>query len=204
MTATEQAGGIAAGLKEVCLQPSCAFLRGPTCWITNATPLTKGYQNYERVYLESVSREEPMSASHDASTTNAQPAVRGWSIGIWVAQGLLAIAFGMAGVMKTFTPIDELAQKLPWASSAPSLLVRFIGVSELAGALGLILAAATRLWPMLTPIAALGLMVIMVLAAGFHILRGEGQAVPINAVLGGLAALIAWGRLHKAPLDPRR
>jgi hypothetical protein len=56
----------------------------------------------------------------------------------------------------------------------------------------------------LTPIAALGLVVIMVLAAGFHIMRGEVQAVPINAVLGGLAALVAWGRLRKAPIAERR
>ncbi|MEW6434368.1 MAG: DoxX family protein [Myxococcota bacterium] len=144
-----------------------------------------------------------MSTPNAATATDARPAGKGWSIGFWTAQVLLATAFGMAGTMKTFTPIEELAQKLPWVTSLPNL-VRFIGVSELAGALGLILPAATRVKPVLTPVAALGLVVVMVLAAGFHILRGEVQAVPINAVLGGLAAFVAWGRLRKAPIAERQ
>jgi uncharacterized membrane protein len=144
-----------------------------------------------------------MSTSNAACVTDARPTGKGWSIGLWTVQVLLAIAFGMAGAMKTFTPIEQLAQKLPWVTELPNL-VRFIGVSELAGALGLVLPAASRVRPVLTPIAALGLVVIMVLAAGFHIMRGEVQAVPINAVLGGLAALVAWGRLRKAPIAERR
>lgn len=143
-----------------------------------------------------------MSTSTTAPTANARPAGKGWTIGLWVAQALLALAFGMAGAMKTFTPIDDLAQKMAWVSSVPNL-ARFIGISEVLGALGLILPAATRIRPVLTPIAALGLVVIMVLAAGFHVMRGEGQAVPINFVLGGLAALVAWGRLRRAPIEPR-
>jgi len=59
-------------------------------------------------------------------------------------------------------------------------LVRFIGVSELAGALGLILPAATRIRPGLTPLAALGLSTIMALAMLFHLVRGEPQALPIE------------------------
>jgi predicted tellurium resistance membrane protein TerC len=144
-----------------------------------------------------------MSISNAASVADARATGKGWTRALWVAQVLLAIAFGMAGAMKTFTPIEELAKKLPWVTTLPSL-VRFIGVSELAAALGLVLPAAARVRPVLTPIAALGLVVIMVLAAGFHILRGEAQAVPINAVLGGLAALVAWGRLRKAPITARR
>jgi uncharacterized membrane protein YphA (DoxX/SURF4 family) len=128
---------------------------------------------------------------------------KGWSIALWTAQVLLAIVFGMAGVMKTFTPIEQLAQNLPWVASLPNL-TRFIGVSELAGALGLILPAALRIRPVLTPIAALGLLVIMVLAAAFHLMRGEGSAIPVNVVLGGLAAFVAWGRLRKAPIAERR
>jgi predicted tellurium resistance membrane protein TerC len=138
-----------------------------------------------------------------ASTTTSVAPSKGLHIGLWVAQVLLAVAFGMAGAMKTFTPLDELAQTLPWVAESGAGLVRFIGVSELAGALGFILPAATRIKPSLTALAALGLVVVMVLAAGFHVMRGEAQALPVNLVLGGLAAFVAWGRWKKQPIAPR-
>ena len=68
------------------------------------------------------------------------------------------------------------------------------------GAIGLILPAATKIKPTLTPLAALGLLTIMILAMAFHLSRGEAQALPINMVLGGLAAFVAWGRTKKAPI----
>ncbi len=144
-----------------------------------------------------------MNTSTTASGTASTKAPgKALVIGLWIAQVLLALAFGMAGAMKTLTPLDELAQKLPWVTSAGGL-VRFIGVSEVLGALGVILPAATRIKPVLTPVAALGLVSIMVLAVGFHVSRGEVGAVPVNIVLGGLAAFVAWGRLRKAPIAPR-
>lgn len=138
-----------------------------------------------------------------ASVTAAGSASKRWRIGLWTAQVLLALGFGAAGAMKTFTPIDELARTLPWVSDLPEL-ARFIGVSEILGALGLVLPAATRVAPVLTTLAAIGLVVVMVLAAGFHISRGEAHAVPVNLALGGLAAFVAWGRSRKAPIEPRR
>ena len=81
--------------------------------------------------------------------------------------------------------------------------MRVIGVAELLGALGLILPAATRVKPMLTPLAASGLATVTLLAAIFHISRGELGALPIPLVLGGLAAFVAWGRAAKAPIAPR-
>jgi uncharacterized membrane protein YphA (DoxX/SURF4 family) len=120
---------------------------------------------------------------------------------LWVAQILLACAFAMAGVMKSTQPVDALVQGgIAWAGQMPLAMVRFIGVSELLGAIGLILPAATKIKPFLTPLAALGLLTIMILAMGFHLSRGEIQATPINIVLGGLAAFIAWGRTKKAPI----
>jgi putative oxidoreductase len=104
---------------------------------------------------------------------------KGLHIALWIAQVLLALAFGMAGAMKTFTPIDELVKNMPWVSSAP-LLPRFIGLAELCGALGMVLPSVTRIRPVLTPLAALGLLIIMVLATGMHIVRGELHAVPVN------------------------
>jgi uncharacterized membrane protein YphA (DoxX/SURF4 family) len=143
-----------------------------------------------------------MTASATFATGAGRP-TKGWNIGLWIGQVLLALPFGLAGVMKTFTPIDELGQKIPWVSELPNL-VRFIGISELLGAIGLILPAATRVRPVLTPLAAVGLAVVMVLAAGFHVLRGELHALPVNVVLGGLAVFVAWGRFRKVPIEPRK
>jgi hypothetical protein len=124
-------------------------------------------------------------------------------VSLWIVQVLLAAAFGMAGVMKTTVPIVELARKMVWPGGVPAALVRFIGVSELAAALGLVLPAATRVRPILTPIAAGGLVLVMALAAAFHLSRGEAQMLPINLILGALAAFVAWGRAKKAPISAR-
>lgn len=124
-------------------------------------------------------------------------------VGLWVGQLVLAAMFGMAGVMKLTTPIPELAQMLPWAASLPEAMVRFIGASELAGGLGLVLPAATRIKPGLTALAAAGLAIIMVLASAFHLMRGEADALPINLGLLALALFVAWGRSKKAPIRRR-
>jgi len=128
---------------------------------------------------------------------------KGLHIALWVAQVLLALGFGMGGLMKSTTPMAELAAKMPWAGAVPELLVRLIGISEVAAAVGLILPAATKVRPSLTPLAAACLVVVMVLAAIFHVTRGEFEALPINIVLGGLAAFVAWGRHKKAPIAAR-
>jgi len=128
---------------------------------------------------------------------------KGLNIGLWVAQVLLALVFGMAGAMKTVTPIDELAKSLPWVTDTPVALVRFIGISEFAAALGMILPSALRIRPILAPLAGAGLVVIMALAAMFHLSRGEAPVTPVNLVLGGMAAFVAWGRYAGAPIAPR-
>ena len=127
------------------------------------------------------------------------------SASLWVVQVLLAAAFGMAGVMKTTLPIPELtANGVAWAADLPVALVRFIGACELTGAIGVILPAATRIRPSLTPLAAAGLATIMALAMVFHLFREEAGALPFNLGLGALAAFVAWGRTSKAPIAPRR
>jgi uncharacterized membrane protein YphA (DoxX/SURF4 family) len=115
------------------------------------------------------------------------------NLGLWIVQILVGATFAMAGLMKSTRPIPELAKRMGWVSAVSPGTVRFIGISELAGGLGVIVPWATGILPVLTPLAASGLLVIMVLAAGFHLRRHEPGAV-INAVLGGLAAFIAWGR----------
>jgi uncharacterized membrane protein YphA (DoxX/SURF4 family) len=143
------------------------------------------------------------AASPGLSPPTGAPASRGLHIGLWVAQGFLALAFLMAGSFKLLTPVAEIAAKMAWARDASAPLIRFIGASELAGALGLILPSLTRIAPKLTGLAALGLVLVMVMAAGVHIAYGEAGGVPANLLLGGLAGFIAWGRLRAAPIPPR-
>src|SRR6056297_2342121 len=91
-------------------------------------------------------------------------------IALWVAQSLLAAAFLMAGMMKITVPIDELATNgMSFVYSFPESMVRFIGICEVLGSIGLILPALLRIKPILTPIASVGLAAIMVFAAIYHI-----------------------------------
>ena len=126
---------------------------------------------------------------------------KGLRIGLWVVQALLALVFAMSGGMKLAVPYAELLKQGPWVQSVPEGLVKFIGVAELSGALGLILPAATRIKPSLTPLAAAGFVVIMILASGLHITLGQPPILQV--ILGGLAAFVAWGRFRKAPITPR-
>src|SRR3954469_19697965 len=91
-----------------------------------------------------------------------QPETRktdGLHIALWIVQVLLFVGFGLAGLMKTTTPIDQLAVKMPWVSGVP-WLVRFIGISELTGALGMVLPSLTRIRPRLTALAGAGLVLV--------------------------------------------
>ena len=127
-----------------------------------------------------------------------------WNIGLWVAQVILAAVYIMAGLMKLTQPIDALvASGMAYAGDYPELLTRFIGTMEVAGAIGIILPAATRIAPFLTPLAALGFSAIQVLAIGLHSMRGEFQVLPVNFVLLALSLFVLWGRLRKAPIAPR-
>lgn len=123
---------------------------------------------------------------------------------LWAVQLLLALLFGMAGVMKTTQPIADLAAQLVWPGEIPPALVRFIGTSELLGAVGLVLPSALRIQPRLTPAAAAGLLTILLLAMPFHVVMGHDPAgVVFDAVLGALAAFVLYGRLKLAPIEPR-
>jgi uncharacterized membrane protein YphA (DoxX/SURF4 family) len=145
-----------------------------------------------------------MSTTAATPGTHVQPSSsKGLRITLWVLQVLLALAFIGAGAMKLFTPMAEFDASMAWVHSMPEALVRFIGAAEVAGALGLILPALTRIKPGLTALAAAGLAVVMVLAAAFHLSRGEMGGIVPNIILGGLAAFVAWGRFKKAPIAPR-
>lgn len=127
---------------------------------------------------------------------------KGLNIALWVAQVLLGALFLFAGGMKVFTPIEEMAKNAAWVKDLPWLM-RFIGVSELAGGLGLILPSLLRIKPVLTPIAAIGLLIILILAAGYHIMHNEFSGLGGIAAFALILAFIIWGRLKKAPISPK-
>lgn len=149
--------------------------------------------------------EPAASPGSGAPTTGSESAApsKGLHTGLWLAQGLLALAFAMAGTFKLLTPIADLAAKMSWIQDASPILVRFIGATELAGALGLILPSVTRIQPKLTVLAALGLVLVMALGAGVHLMHGEANRLPVNIFLGGLAGFVAWGRWRAAAIPPR-
>lgn len=122
------------------------------------------------------------------------------NIALWIGQVLLAAMFLMTGMMKTFQPMEAIIEMAPWVANAPAVLVRFIGISELLGGIGLLLPAILRIQPQMTGYAALGLMVVMVLAIAFHASRGEFSAIGTNVFLGAIAGFVAWGRLKRLPI----
>jgi len=125
------------------------------------------------------------------------------NIALWIVQSLLAAMFLMAGVNKLFQSTDELAKMLPWVTSVPIGLVKFIGISELLGGIGLLVPSILRIKPVLTPYAAIGLSLVMLFASIFHISRGETSAIGMNFVFMAMAIFVAWGRSKKAPISPK-
>jgi uncharacterized membrane protein YphA (DoxX/SURF4 family) len=124
--------------------------------------------------------------------------------GLWFAQVLLAAVFAMTGFLKLTISPAELAQAMPAGLSLPVALIRFIGFAEVAGAIGLMLPSATRILPVLTPIAAGALALVMALAAILHASRGEIASLATVIVLGALALFVTWGRITRAPIPARR
>ncbi len=120
---------------------------------------------------------------------------------IWILQVLLALVFIGAGVTKLITPIPDLAANMAWTTEVPAALVRFSGLAELAGGLGLILPWVTGIQPQLVRLAALGLVVTMIGAIVTHIAIGDpvSQMIP-PLVLGILAAVLTYGRTKVLPL----
>lgn len=125
---------------------------------------------------------------------------------LWVLQILLAIGFLMAGGMKLMMPIADIVaigSNMVWAGDVPAALVRFIGLAEILGAIGLILPAATRIQPQLTAFAAAGLAVVTGLAMIFHITRGEFAVMIPSVMMFVLVAFVAYGRFKLAPIAPK-
>lgn len=118
------------------------------------------------------------------------------NIVLWIIQVLLALLFLFAGGMKLIMPIEEMTKQMPLA--IPGLFLRFIGVVEVLGGLGLILPMLLRIKPWLTPLAAAALVILMIGAVGFSLMIGVTAAIPA-LVTGLLAAFVAYGRWRLAP-----
>ncbi|MEV0566349.1 DoxX family protein [Dactylosporangium sp. NPDC050588] len=147
----------------------------------------------------------------DATATTIRPAakIRFTLNGVlWTLQVLWGFFFAGSGFGKVLLADDALYAAAPravaWYAAVPQPLIVFIGVAEVLGGIGLILPAITRVRPRLVPLAAAGLALTMVLAAGFHLVRGEYALVPATVVLGGVAAFVAAGRSTMRPTEPAR
>ena len=116
---------------------------------------------------------------------------------LWIVQGLLALLFLFTGGTKLLLPLEELTAQIP----LPGWFVRFLGVAEVLGALGLILPGLTHVRPSLTPLAAAGLVIIMIGAVVLTLATGEVAMALIPLVVGLVAAFVAYGRWRLAPLS---
>lgn len=120
------------------------------------------------------------------------------SIALWIAQVLLAAMYGMAGSMKMFQPdATRKNSQMTWAHDKQDGYIRFVGISELLGAVGLILPILTGILIWLTPVAAVGLSLIQLLAMfSVHLPKKEYNVIPVNIVLLALSVFVAYGRFE--------
>jgi uncharacterized membrane protein YphA (DoxX/SURF4 family) len=127
-------------------------------------------------------------------TSNARPSgaspTKTMTYALWIVQGFLALLFLLAGGMKLVQPIEEMTKQMP----LPGPFLRFIGVAEVLGGLGLILPNLTGIRPGLTPLAAAGLVIIMIGATVLTLETGGVVAAAFPLGTGLLAAFVAYGR----------
>jgi uncharacterized membrane protein YphA (DoxX/SURF4 family) len=117
------------------------------------------------------------------------------NVALWIIAGLLAVAFLAGGVMKLIQPKEKLAASgMGFVEDFSAGTVKAIGALEVLAAVGLILPAALDIAPVLVPLAAVGLVLLMVGAIITHLRRHEAQAIVVNLALLALAVLVAWGR----------
>lgn len=112
-------------------------------------------------------------------------------VALWIVTAVLAAAFAMAGTMKVITPHGQVREKMEWVELVTPGQLKGIGLVEVVGAIGLVLPAATGIAPWLTPVAAIGLALTMVVAIVLHLRRKEPFAPSL--VLGLIAAAVAAG-----------
>lgn len=113
---------------------------------------------------------------------------------LWIAQLISGAMFILAGLAKSTQPKDKLAKNMPWANNFSAIQVKLIGLSELLGGIGLIVPWYFGIAPILTPIAAASLALVMVCAAIYHFGHKEYKEIGINFFLLAIVVYIAYGR----------
>ncbi|MSP39470.1 MAG: DoxX family protein [Deltaproteobacteria bacterium] len=118
---------------------------------------------------------------------------------LWIAQTLLAALFLFAGGSKLVMSIEEMTKQMPM----PGWFLRFIGVAEVLGAVGLILPGLLRIRPSLTPLAAAGLVIVMIGATAVTLMTGDVATALMPLVTGLLTAFVAYGRRRLKPFSTK-
>ena len=127
------------------------------------------------------------------------------NIALWTVASILAFAFLAAGLMKLARSKQQLVDAgMPWVADASPAFVKSIGVLEILAAIGLIVPALTGIAPVFVPLAAVGLVLVMLGAAVLHARRKEIPNIVIALVILALAVFVAWGRFGPTRSLPRR
>jgi uncharacterized membrane protein YphA (DoxX/SURF4 family) len=125
------------------------------------------------------------------------------NLALWIVAIVLAAVFAGSGLMKQFVPKDKLVTSgQGWAQDFSPTNIRLIGLAEILGAIGLVLPAAVHIAPILVPLAAVGLALVMAGAVAVHARRKETMNVAVNLVLIALAVFVAWGRFGPYSFTP--
>ena len=135
-----------------------------------------------------------------AATIEEAPLGKGLHYTLWTFQVLLALLFLFAGISKLVMPVEKLTEQSPQLSGT---FLRFIGVVETLGGLGMVLPGLLKIKTGLTPLAAVGLVIVMIgaVVVSYQAMGLKGIAVPL--VTGIVAAFVAYGRGKLAPLPQR-
>ena len=127
------------------------------------------------------------------------PARRRLHYTVWVLQWALGISLVVAGVVKLALPFDQAIEMFPWAADVGALYT-VTSFLDILGGLGVVLPSLTRILPRVTVVAAVGVVLLMLSAVAFYVVRGEPSEIVVNLVLAAVAALVAWGRWRGAPI----
>ena len=123
------------------------------------------------------------------------------NLALWIVTIALAAVFTGSGLMKLLVPKDKLVKSgQGWAQDVSPANIRLIGFAEILGAVGLTVPAVTHIAPILVPLAAIGLILVMVGAAIVHARRNEVPNIVVNVALLAMAVFIVWGRFGPNPL----
>jgi uncharacterized membrane protein YphA (DoxX/SURF4 family) len=144
-------------------------------------------------------RSNTLGASSLGNASNGNRSAKRINIAIWTVQALLAALFLFAGGFKLVAPIAEMTKQMP----LPGFFLRFVGVVEFAGALGLILPSLLRIRPYLTPLAAAGLVIVMSGATGITMSGGKIAPAAVPFVVGLLAGLVVYARTRIVPIGEK-